>query len=92
MASRRDGFWGIKIPGFFCPAGTYGMYVIHFLIEGNEDHMLGIWTDIHVLRWTIDTILAHILSHENSQTIIMQDHTKNFFKAKIVHHRYTWYL
>ena len=27
MASRRDGFWGIKIPGFFCPAGTYGMYV-----------------------------------------------------------------
>ena len=26
MASRRDGFWGIKIPGFFCPAGTYGMY------------------------------------------------------------------
>ena len=27
MASRRDGFWGIQIPGFFCPAGTYGMYV-----------------------------------------------------------------
>ena len=26
MASRRDGFGGIKIPGFFCPAGTYGMY------------------------------------------------------------------
>ena len=26
MASRRDRFWGIKIPGFFCPAGTYDMY------------------------------------------------------------------
>ena len=26
MVSRRDGFWGIKIPGFFCPTGTYGMY------------------------------------------------------------------
>ena len=26
MASRRDGFQGIKFPGFFCPAGTYGMY------------------------------------------------------------------
>ena len=27
MASRRDRFWGTMIPGFFCPAGTYGMYV-----------------------------------------------------------------
>ena len=26
MVSVQDGFWGIKIPGFFCPAGTYGMY------------------------------------------------------------------
>ena len=26
MASRRDGYLGIKFPGFFCPAGTYGMY------------------------------------------------------------------
>ena len=29
MASRRDGFWGIKIPGFLCPTGTYGMYGKH---------------------------------------------------------------
>ena len=28
MAFRQDGFWGIKIPGFFCPAGTYGMYAV----------------------------------------------------------------
>ena len=32
MASRRDGFWGIEIPGFFCPAGTYGMYETQVLI------------------------------------------------------------
>ena len=25
-ASRRDRCWGIKILGFFCPAGIYGMY------------------------------------------------------------------
>ena len=25
-------------------------FLIHFLIEGNEIHMLGIWTDIHVIR------------------------------------------
>ena len=31
MASRRDGLWRIKIPGFFCPAGTYGMYANIFI-------------------------------------------------------------
>ena len=33
MASRQDRFCGIKIPGFFCPVGTYGMYASHISLK-----------------------------------------------------------
>ena len=55
MASRRDGFWGIKIPGFFCPAGTYGMYV---------STLSGYMVVLHLLQrpWPVKSLASEMLA------------------------------